>query len=44
MENVLCIDCDKMVCKVFYAKKESWEGFCLEAKRKVYGNDHCCCM
>ena len=41
MENVLCIDCDKMVCRVFYAKKESWEGFCMEAKRKVKGDDHC---
>ena len=38
---MICIDCDKMVCRVFYSKTEIWKGFCMEAKRKVYGNDHC---
>ena len=38
---MICIDCDKMLCRVYYSKTESWEGFCMEAKRKVFGNDHC---
>ena len=35
------MDCDKMACRVFYSKTEIWEGFCLETKGKVFGNDHC---
>lgn len=40
-KTMICIDCDKMLCRVYYSKTESWEGFCMEAKRKVFGNDHC---
>ena len=36
-----CLDCRHMACKVFTAKTETWNGFCVHHRRTVNGDDSC---
>lgn len=38
---MVCLDCADMWCKVFYAKTETWEGYCPHLRKKVNGSDNC---
>lgn len=36
-----CLDCDMMVCREYYMKKDVWKGYCQRLRLKVHGNDDC---
>lgn len=36
-----CLDCDMMICREYYMKKDVWKGYCQRLRLKVYGNDVC---
>lgn len=37
----VCLDCPQMACKVFTAKTEQWQGYCLLHHKQVNGHDSC---
>ena len=37
----MCQECNKMMCRVFTVKSESWTGFCSVVRCKVNGIDQC---
>lgn len=37
----VCLDCPQMACKVFTAKTEQWQGYCMVNHKLVNGHDSC---